>query len=77
MLAPNSDGGLAPAPGARVAADGFADGAPKKDAKDGVFREMAAFANGVVNGFDVGLAHVREEPVQEGFDESRGVGVRL
>jgi len=59
----DGDGRLAPAPGAEIAAEGFADGAPEQGGEDGVFREVRAFSNNVMNGFDVGLRHVREEPV--------------
>lgn len=71
----DGDGGFAPAPGTGIAAGGFADGAPEQGGEDSVFREVSAFANDVVNGFDVGLGHVRKEPVQEGFDQPRGMGV--
>ena len=73
----NGDGGFAPAPGARVATDGFAHCAPKQDGEDGVFGEVTAFANHMMNGFDVRLGHVREQPVQQGFNQSRGVSVRF
>ena len=69
------DGGFAPAPGPRVFADGFADGAPEEDGEDGVFGEVRAFADGVMNHLDVCLRHVREEPVEEGFEQAGGVGV--
>ena len=42
-------------------ADGLADGAPEKNGEDGVFREMAAFANDVVNGFNLVGAHMRNQ----------------
>lgn len=66
----DGDGGFAPTPGSRVAADGFANGAPKQQGEDGVFREVAAFANCVVDGVHERLRHVREEPVQERFDQT-------
>jgi len=73
----NEDGdeGLAPAPGVRIATGGFADRAPEQDGEDGVFGEVTAFANGVMNGFDAGVGHVREQPVEEGFDQPGGVRV--
>jgi len=64
----NCDEGLAPAPGAGVAANGFADGAPEEYSENGVFGEVRAFADDVMDAFDVSLGHVGEKPVQEGFD---------
>ena len=73
----DGDGSLAPAPGSRVATHGLADGAPEKQTEDRVFREVAAFADGMVNGFDVRLRHVRKQPMQERFNQAGGMGVRL
>jgi len=64
----DGDGGFAPAPGAGILAHGFADSAPEENGEDGVFSKVCAFANRVVDGFDVSLRHVREQPMQEGFD---------
>ena len=69
------NGGFAPTPGAGILAHGFADGAPEQGGKHGVFSEVRAFPNRVVNCFDVWLAHVGEQPVQQRFDEARGVRV--
>lgn len=65
----NREGGFTPVPWAGIAADGFANGAPQQGGEDGVFREMAAFAKDMVDGFDMGLRHVREKPVEEGFNQ--------
>jgi len=67
----DGDGGFAPAPGARVAAHRLANGAPDEGGEHGVFSEVRAFANDMMDGFDVRLGHVREQPVQEGFDDPR------
>ena len=71
----DGDGGFAPAPRARVAANGFADGAPEQGGEDGILREVTTFADGVMDGFDVCLGHVREEPMQQGFDQPGRMGV--
>lgn len=75
----DGDPGFAPAPGARVFADGFAEGAPEEDSEDSVFGEVRAFADGVVDGFDVRVSHVGEKPAQQWFDEAGrmlvGVGI--
>ena len=73
----HGDRGFAPAPGTGVAADGFADGAPKQGGEDGVFREVTAFANRVVNGFDARLTQVGKKPMQKWFNQARGVRVGL
>ena len=66
----DGDGGFAPAPGTRVAAYGLANGAPEQNREHGVFGEVRAFADDMMDSLDVCLGHVREQPVQEGFDES-------
>ena len=72
----DGNGGFAPAPGAGVVPGRFAHGAPEEQGEDGIFREMSAFANDVVDGFDARLGHVREKPVQERFDNERRMLVR-
>ena len=67
--------GMVPAPRARRARAEPADGPPEEQGEDGVFGEVTAFAEDVMKGFDVRLRHVREEPVQEWFDQSRRVRV--
>ena len=73
----DGDGGFAPTPRTGVAAGGFADCAPEEGGENGVFREVTAFPNDVVDGFDGCLSHVRKQPVKEGFDEPGGMGVGL
>jgi len=71
------DDRFAPTPGAGIPSDGFADRAPKQNCEHRVFGEMRAFADDVMNGLDMRLRHVRKQPVQERFDEPRGVRVGL
>ena len=71
----DGDGGFAPAPGARIAPDGFANGAPEEDGEHGVFSEVRAFAKHMMDHLDVRLSHMREEPVQERLNEPGRVGV--
>ncbi len=51
--------------------------APEQERQHGVFGQMRAFADEMVDLLDVRLRHVREEPVQEGFNEQRGVFIGL
>ena len=71
------NGRFAPAPGAGIAANRFTNGAPEQSGEDGVFGEVTAFANGVMNGLDVRLGHVGKKPMQEWFDQPRRVRVRF
>lgn len=60
----DGDGGFAPLPRARVVWHRFAHGAPEQGGKDGVFGQVRAFAEEMMNGLDMRLGHMREEPVQ-------------
>jgi hypothetical protein len=69
------DEGFAPAPGAGIVRARFPNGAPEEHPEDGIFGEVRAFANGVMDGFDVVLSHVGEKPVQKRFDQAGGMAV--
>ena len=73
------EAGFIPAPGASVVFLGLADGAPGEKNKEGVFGQVTAFAEEMMQVADVLLGHMREEPADEGFKDPggvvRGVGV--
>ena len=47
--------------------------APQQQREHGVFGQMAAFADEVMQGLNFRLRHVREEPAQKRLDEQRAV----
>jgi len=73
----DNDGRLAPAPRAEVVPDGFAYGPPEEPRKDGIFGEMRAFAQQMVNEMDVRPGHARKQPVEKRLNEERGMFVRV
>ena len=71
------DAGFPPAPRAGIVFHRLPHGAPEQEHEHGVFGQVSALADEMVDFLDMRLRHVREQPVQEGFDEQRGVLVGL
>ena len=51
--------------------------APEKQGENGVFNDVRAFAEEVMDLLDVRLRHLGKEPVQKRFDKQRGVFVGM
>jgi len=67
----NGEKGILAIPRARIAADGFAQGAPEQEGEDGVFSQMGTFADDVHDAASGLFGHVRKEPVENGPDDAR------
>lgn len=68
---------LRPAPRARIGFGGLPDRAPEKECQDRILGEVRAFPGEGNDVIDVGLRHVRKEPVQDRADDAGRMLVRL
>src|SRR5450756_173141 len=72
-----SETGFIPAPGASVTCLRLADGAPGEQGEQGIFRQVAAFAEEMMELADVLFGHVREEPAHDGLKNQGGMVLSL